>query len=228
MSYSPEMSVASAAFAAKAASKAAVDAAKEVEKAVKTSESASKAASEASIALQKAIESLENASKSAMDASIAFEDAMEKHVTCLQMRTKARNTGRVLTLEEQILSVDETREQVSFLERPIEPISATDVMRLITQLKPERSVRNLGVIGDWLQVGLALKHNESLLKTAGMFADAELMSTFYDVFCMKSPETYPGKEKTFNEYVLFAKSAAITIDTLVRMVKDDLNTRVNV
>lgn len=215
------MSVASAAFEAKAASKAAVDAATAVEKAVKTSETASKAASEASIALQKAIETLEIASKSALDASVAFEDAMEKHVTCLQIRTKPRYPWRALTLEEQILQVDETREQVSFLEHPIEPISATDVMRLITQLKPERSVRIKGVIGDWLQVGLALKHNESLLKIAGMFAHADLMSTFYDIFCMKSPETYPGKGNTFNEYVLFTKSMSVTIDTLVRMVKED-------
>lgn len=94
-------------------------------------------------------------------------------------------------------------------------------MRMISQMKPERSVRTPGVIGDWFQVGMALKHNELSLRNADMFADADLMSTCYDVFCMKSPETYPGKKKTFNEYVLFSRSMAITTDTLVRMAMED-------
>ena len=108
---------------------------------------------------------------------------------------------------------------VERLDRP--PVAAADIMRMIFELRPERSVRTPSVIGDWFQVGAALKHNEFSLRNADMFADADLMPTCYDVFCMKSPETYPGKKKTFNEYVLFARSMAITTDTLVSMAKED-------
>lgn len=145
----------------------------------------------------------------------------------VEKAVKVQNPENGLALVERVVDVGSTCEQVSFLERPNQPVAATDVMRMISQLKPERSVRTPGVIGDWFQVGMALKHNESLLKNADLFADAELMSTCYEVFCMKSPETYPGKKTTFNEYVLFTQSMAITIDTLVRMAMEDgfANTR---
>ena len=108
------------------------------------------------------------------------------------------------------------------------PVAAAEVMKLVSALNPERSARRRGRGfgcsgggGDRLRVGFALKHNEGLLRGAGRVAEADLMATLYDLFCMRSPETYQGRRATRGEYAGLTRTTAITIETLLAMVEED-------
>jgi hypothetical protein len=103
-------------------------------------------------------------------------------------------------------------------------VAAADIMQVIAALNPARSVRRRGDGGgggDRLRVGFALKHNEGLLRSAGRVAEAELMATFYDLFCMRSPETYEGRRATRGEYSALTRTTAITVETLLAMAEED-------
>jgi hypothetical protein len=43
----------------------------------------------------------------------------------------------------------------------------------------------------------------------------------YDLFCMRSPETYQGRRATRGEYAGLTRATAITIETLLAMVEED-------
>lgn len=101
-------------------------------------------------------------------------------------------------------------------------VAAADVMQVIAALNPARSARSRGGGGgDRLRVGFALKHNEGLLRSAGRVAEADLMATLYDLFCMRSPETYQGRRATRGEYSAMTRTTAVTVETLLAMAEED-------
>lgn len=157
------------------------------------------------------------ASKAASEAAVALANALDEH-TASEESERRNEEG-----SDEIIGIAPTfyRSVQNGSESLGKPTAAADVMVLVSALSPKRAVRRRGVSGDCLRVGFALKNNEGLLKAAGRAPEAEVMATLYDLFCMRSPETYPGRRATVSEYAGFSRPSAITIDTLVMMADED-------
>lgn len=163
-------------------------------------------------AAEEAAASAARACKAAAEATIAFAEALRKH---------NREDGGEAPPEGdsscKICAATPTPKRRSL----DEPVAAADVMVLVAALDPSRSVRRRSGGGDRVRVGFALKHNEGLLMTAGRAAEAELMAPLYDMFCMRSPDTYPGRRATMSEYAASTRATAITMETLKAMADED-------
>nr|WRJ70056.1 DNA primase domain-containing protein [Oceanusvirus sp.] len=103
------------------------------------------------------------------------------------------------------------------------PTGAAEVMLLLAKLKDSRAAG--GRNSDWLRVGFALKRNEELLRKAGRGLEADQMLNLFDIFSMRSPSQYPGRQKIESDFASlkpgFEMKNPTTMGTVVAMAKED-------